>query len=128
MCSTVLAVDIKFIDNLATLRALVLDLALVHGRMSREEVDSQELICFSLGLVDGVKSLELDKGSAALSKAAVEEGCDCDQTVNIFGLELLFVFDKSHSCLHGTVVILLVELSLAKEIKMDCFSTFPRVR
>ena len=54
MCSAVLAINIKFIDRLATLGALGLDLALVDRRMSREKVDSQELIGFSLGLVDGV--------------------------------------------------------------------------
>lgn len=98
---------------LSTLRAAELLLALVNRRMSGEKIDGQQLISLSLGRSNCVKSLELDQSSATFSETAIEERCNCYQTVDILRLKFFFVFDQPHSCLHGSLVVLLVKLSLA---------------
>mmetsp|Transcript_36640 Transcript_36640/g.56203 ORF Transcript_36640/g.56203 Transcript_36640/m.56203 type:complete len:273 (+) Transcript_36640:327-1145(+) len=95
--------------------------------MAREQVNSKELVSLSLRLGDGLKALQLDEGSAALSVAAVEEGGDAHQGVNVLGLQLLFVLNESHGGLHRTVIILLVELSLTQQVEVDGFCSLPRV-
>merc|ERR1719498_687344 len=92
MCTTVSTRDIKLVAWLSTLRAAEFLLALVNRRMSGEQIDGQQLISSSLDRSDCVKSLELDKSSAAFSKTAIEEGCNGHQTVDILRLKFLFVF------------------------------------
>lgn len=119
---------LQFVDDAVALWTIVLYLWFVSRRVPGENIDSEQLISFPFLLGDGVESLQLYKGPTALSKASVKETCDSDKTVNILGLKLLLVLDESHGCLHCPVVILLVQISLAEEVEVDCFRTLPRIR
>lgn len=73
MSATLLATDIKFIDDSIALWTVELLLLLVIRRVPGEQVDGQKFVCLSLILGDGIKHLQLDQGSAALSVTLVEE-------------------------------------------------------
>ena len=120
-------INLQFVDDLVALRTCALDLALVDRRVSREQVDGQELISLSLSLVNGLKSLQFNQGSAALAEASVEEGGDGHQAVNILCLQFFLILDQSHGRLHRPVVIFLIQLSLAQQVEMDCLGSLPRI-
>jgi len=107
------------------LRTSKFNFLLVVRRISGEKVDSQQLVCLSFLFGKSFKSLQFDKSPAALSIAAVEKRSDRHKRVNIFGLKLFFVLNKTHRSLHGSVVVFLVQLSLAEQVKVDTFCSFP---
>ena len=73
------------------------------------------------------KTLELDKGLGAVAPAAIEHACNDNDTVDFFGREFLFVLNQPHGCLHGRVVLFLVELPLAQEEEVNSLSALPRI-
>lgn len=128
MSSTLLASDVKLVDEVATLRTveLLLFLRIVRGE-SREQVDSQKLIGLPLLLGDRIKSLKLVQRLATLLEAPVEVRGDGDEAVNILRLQLFLVFDQTHRCFHCSIVVFLIELPLAEEVEVDRLGPLPRV-
>ena len=126
VAAAVLAIYVEFVDQLIALGAVVLLLLLaVIWSMSGEQVDGKELVGLSFSLTDCVQSLKFDQRSRTFSETSIEEGRNGDQTVDILGLQLFLIFNQSHSSFHGTVVVFLVQLSLAKKVEMNGFSSFP---
>lgn len=137
--ATLLAVDItitlvrlyfehlQLVDDIVALGTVELLFLLVMRLMSKEEVDSQQFIRLTFLLGDRVESLQLNQGTATFSVALVEEAGNGHKGVDVLGLQLLLVLDESHSRLHGSVVVLLVELSLAQQVEVDRFGSLPRI-
>lgn len=121
--------DVELVDQVGALRTVVLLLRLgIMRRLSREQVNREQLIGLPLLLRDRVKPLELIQSLAALLVAPIEVGSNRHKTVDIFRLQLLFILDQSHCCLHGAIVVFLIELPLTKQVKVDGLSALPRIR
>merc|ERR1719345_42600 len=116
--ATFLTVDVEFGHDMVALWTIHFLFGFIVRRISAEKIDCKKFVSFPLRVGDSVESFELDEGSATFSEALVEEGSDGNETVNIFSLQLFFILDQPHSCFHGTVVIFLIELSLAEQIEM----------
>jgi len=125
--ATFLTVDVEFSNDVVALWTIHFLFWFIVWWISAEKIDCKKFVSFSLRVGDSVESFELDEGSATFSEALVEEGSDRNKTVNIFSLQLFFIFNQPHSCFHGTVVIFLIELSLAEQIEMNGFCSFPRI-
>lgn len=129
MGSTFSAPYVKLVDQATALRTVELLLLLrIVRRLPREQVDRQKLICLSFLLRDRFQPLQLVERLAAFLETTIEVRSNCDEAVHILSLQLFLVLNQSHGSLHGSIVVFLIQLPLAKQVEVNCFSAFPRIR
>ena len=116
MTAALIAIDVKFAYHSVTIALWTLHLLIrsVCRRMSGEKLNREVFIAFELFLRQPRQSLQFHECLRAISVAFVEETGYGYNTVNLLCRQLFLVFHQSHGSLHGTIVLLLIELALAQ--------------